>query len=238
MHVGERRAPRPVVLSMGGSVLRTGSEDAKFLQELGAILHRVGTERPLLVTTGGGRTAREYIDLGRTLGLTEVELDELGLEVTRLHARLLAAVVGPPAPTEPPISLAQAVREAHRTSPVILGGTEPGHTTDAVAGMLAVRVRASHVVNATSVDGVYDRDPKRGEGARRLDRMAWPEFSEFVRREVGQGRAGQEFLFDALGAEVLARANIPLFVVHGRELANLERALTSMTFTGSRIGDT
>jgi uridylate kinase len=224
------------VLSVGGSVLLTGEGDLDFLRSLAEIVGRLGRERPLVVTVGGGRTAREYIRLGRELGLTEVELDELGIEITRVHARLLAALVGPPAPAHPPTTLASAVREAHERSPVILGGTEPGHTTDAVAALLAVRLRASHVVNATRVDGVYDRDPRSDPSAHRLERLGWDDFREMVRAAAGRGTAGQEFLFDALGAESLARARIPLVVVDGRRLANLERAVRGEPCDGSRVG--
>jgi uridylate kinase len=226
----------PVVLSVGGSVLLQGAEDARYLRSLAELLRRVGNQVPLLVTVGGGRTAREYIRLGRELGLTEVELDELGIEVTRLHARLLASLVGPPTPAHPPTSIAEAVKESAHASPVVLGGTEPGHTTDGVAALLAVRRRAARLVNATSVDGIYDRDPKQGPGARRLDRLGWPEFREMVRAGAGHGVAGQEFLFDALGAESLARAGIPLLVVDGRALGEVEAALLGRPFRGSRVG--
>ena len=152
--------PRPVVVSVGGSVLVTGEDDRPYLEQLGELLRSVGRTTPLVVTTGGGRYAREYIRLGRELGLTEFELDEVGIEVTRLHARLLAAVIGPPTPAHPPPTIALAVHELLRASPVVLGGTEPGHTTDAVAAMVAARLRAARVVNATDVDGLYDTDPR------------------------------------------------------------------------------
>lgn len=229
------RAPAPVVLSVGGSVLVTGKDDAKFLASLAELVRSVGRDQPLVVTTGGGRTAREYIGLGRDLRLTEIELDELGIEVTRLHARLLAAAVGAPAPAVPPTTLAQAVHEAHRTSPVILGGTEPGHTTDAVAALLAARLRAARVVNATNVDGVYDRDPKGDPSARRFDALAWPEFRARVAAAT-DGTAGQQYVFDRLGADTLARAGIPLLVVDGRDLPNLRAALEGRPFRGTRIG--
>jgi uridylate kinase len=229
-------AGAPVVLSVGGSVIRTGAGDAAYLRQLAELLRRVGSELPLAVTTGGGRTAREYIDLGRELGLTEVELDELGIDVTRLHARLLAGLVGGRTASHPPVTVAAAVRELHHASPVVLGGTEPGHTTDGVAALVAVRIRAARLVNATSVDGLYDRDPRRFPGARRIDRMGWEEFRSMVRAAVGEGSAGQQFLFDALGAESLARAKIPLLVVDGRDLTNLEDALRGTACHGSRIG--
>src|SRR4029077_12526755 len=152
---------RAVVLSLGGSVFVTGEGDAPYLSELATVSREIGTEVPLAVTVGGGRTAREYIRLGRELGLTEVELDEVGIDVTRLHARVLPAALGAPTPAPPPTTVAQAVHELTRASPVVLGGTEPGHTTDGVAALLAVRLRASRLVNATAVDGLYDADPKR-----------------------------------------------------------------------------
>ncbi|HZY92201.1 MAG TPA: UMP kinase [Thermoplasmata archaeon] len=228
-----RRAP--VVLSIGGSVFATGDADAAYLDKLATLLSRLSREVPLLVTVGGGRTAREYIRIGRALGLTEIELDELGIDVTRLHARLLAARVGPPAPAHPPATIAAAVNEAHRVPLVILGGTEPGHTTDGVAALLAVRMRAARVVNATNVDALYDQDPRSHPKARPIERVSWERFRGIVHRGA-DGRAGQEFLFDRLGADTLARARIPLRIVQGRDIDNLEDALRGRAFRGTTVG--
>ncbi len=228
------RARAPVVVSIGGSILLRDDHDADYLGKLAELLRSAGRSGPVAVTTGGGRTARQYIRLGRELGLTEVELDELGIEVTRLHARLLAGRIGPPCPARPPVTVAEAVHELHRASPVILGGTEPGHTTDGVAALLAVRLRAARLVNATDVDGVYDRDPRRYPEARRIERMRWPEFRSLVAAGTS-AEAGQNFLFDRLGAEMLARAGIPLAIVRGRDLPNLRAAIEGRPFDGSRI---
>jgi len=226
----------PVVVSVGGSILLTGSGDREYFERLADLLRRLGGERPLVVTTGGGRTAREYIQLGRALGLTEVELDEVGIEVTRLHARLLAARIGPPAPAHPPTTVPAVVEQLRTGSPVVLGGTEPGHTTDGVAALVAVRIRAGRVVNATDVEGVYDRDPHTHPDAHRIERLTWPEFRGIVHAGTS-GEAGQNFLFDRLGADALARAHIPLLIVPGRDLENLEAAISGRPCRGSRIGD-
>jgi uridylate kinase len=224
-----------VVVSIGGSVLITGSGDREYLEGLADLLRREGGRVPLVVTTGGGRTAREYIHLGREMGLTEVELDEIGIDVTRLHARLLAARIGPPAPAHPPESVRATVSALASGSPVVLGGTEPGHTTDGVAALLAVRLRAVRVVNATDVDGVYDQDPRTSPTARRLERMDGKEFRAMVHQR-STGEAGQNFLFDRLGADLLARASIPLAVVAGRDLGNLEKAIGGRAFVGTLVG--
>jgi len=224
-----------VVVSVGGSVLLTGDHDAEYVRHLAALLRACGQEGALAVTTGGGRTAREYIDLGRALGFTEVELDEVGIDVTRMHARVLAGAIGAPTPDRVPTSVREAVHELHRASPVILGGTEPGHTTDGVAALLAVRLRAARLVNATDVDGVYDRDPRTDPRARRRSTLSWPEFRRLV-HDSTHGEAGQNFVFDRLGADLLARADIPLLIVQGRDLPNLEAAIRGRPFDGSRIG--
>jgi len=233
---GRGHAPAsPVVVSVGGSVLLRDEDDARYFVGLAELLQRLGRSTPLVVTTGGGRTAREYIRLGAALGLTGVELDELGIDVTRLHARLLAGRIGLPTASHPPATVREAVEAVRHGSPVVLGGTEPGHTTDAVAALIAVRLRASRVVNATDVDGLYDADPKTHPGARRLDRIGWPELLDLLRRTTA-GEPGQNFPFDRLGAEALARASIPLSIVAGRDLTNLARAITGEPFIGTVVG--
>ncbi len=227
--------PAPVVLSVGGSVLIRGDSDERYVAELARHLGRLGRAFPLVVTTGGGRTAREYIRLGASLGLTHVELDELGIDVTRLHARLLAGAVGLPTASHPPTTVREAVEAVHRASPVILGGTEPGHTTDAVAALVAVRLRAARLVNATDVDGLYEADPRTAPGARRLDRLGWPALLALIAR-AGPSGPGQRAPFDHLGAETLARAEIPLSVVDGRDLGNLEKAVAGAPFVGTVVG--
>ena len=228
-------ALRPaVVLSIGGSVFRTGDDDVAYLRRLATLLQRLGRRYRLAVTVGGGRTAREYIGIGRQLGLTEVELDDLGIDVTRLHARLLAGRVGPPTPAHPPTTLALAVQELRHASPVILGGTEPGHTTDGVAALLAVRLRAARLVNATNVDALYDHDPRTDPAARPIRRISWPKFREMV-HEHAKSEAGQQFVFDRLGAEQLAKVRLPTAIVFGRDLPNLDRALRGRPFLGTRI---
>ncbi len=229
-----RGSSPPVVVSVGGSVFLSGEDDAKYLQELSDLLVRVGRSTPLVVTVGGGRTARAYIRLGRALGLTDVELDELGIDVTRIHARLLAGRIGLPTPSHPPASVREAVEAVRHASPVVLGGTEPGHTTDAVAALIAVRLRAARVVNATDVDGVYDADPRTTPGARRWERSSWPAFLRIVGATTSDA-PGQRFPFDRLGAEALARAGIPLAVVAGHDLGNLEAAIGGRPFVGTLV---
>jgi uridylate kinase len=65
--------------------------------------------------------------------------------------------------------------------------------------------------------------------------MDWKEFRAMVHQR-STGEAGQNFLFDRLGADLLARASIPLAVVAGRDLGNLEKAIGGRAFVGTLVG--
>ena len=74
-----------------------------------------------------------------------------------------------------------------------------------------------------------------GLSVRPLERVSWERFRAIV-QSGADGRAGQEFVFDRLGADTLARARIPLRIVHGRDLDNLEAALRGRAFRGTTVG--
>src|SRR2546428_12210770 len=97
-----------VVVSLGGSVLVPGDDDARYLRSLAGLLRDVSVRVKLFVVTGGGRIARYYIETGRSLGIGERTLDEVGLAVTRLHARLLPAAPGGRADPQAPAACAGA----------------------------------------------------------------------------------------------------------------------------------
>ncbi len=224
-----------VVVSLGGSVLVPGEDDARFLKDLANLLSAVSRKARLFAVTGGGRVARYYIETGRELGIPERRLDELGIGITRMNARLLGAALKGRANREPATSYAEAARLAHRHAIVLMAGTRPGHTTDRVSASLARFVGADRIVNATSVDGVYTADPRKDPGARRLDRIS---FEDLVRLSgEGHRAAGPSMVFDPVAARVLARDRIPLSVVRGRDLESLEAALLGRAFRGTLVSD-
>jgi uridylate kinase len=99
---------------------------------------------------------------------------------------------------------------------------------------LAVRLRAARFVNATRVGALYDHDPELHPNAVRLPKLSWDEFRAIVHRDA-TGKAGQRFLFDRLGADLLHRAQIPLEIVDGRDLAELSAALEGRPLRGTHV---
>ena len=222
------------MISLGGSVLAPAEPDAAYVKRLAAELRALSATYRLFVVTGGGRAARAYIEAGRALGASEAFLDRLGIKVTRLNARLLIAALGGVDADELPHTLEEAMTVGRHANLVVMGGTAPGHTTDAVAAELAELAHAARVVNATSVDGVYTADPAKDSTAKRLERAS---YDDLVRLSgEAHTSAGPSIVFDPKAARIVAKARIPLAVVNGRDLEALRNAVLGKPFHGTLIG--
>jgi uridylate kinase len=223
-----------VVISLGGSVLiKDEKPDTAYIRALAKVLIGLSSKYRLFVVTGGGMTARNYIRAGRDLGADESFLDEMGIEVTRLNARLMIVALGERACHTPPKNYDEALHAAKNHSIVVMGGVSPGITTDGVSALLAERVKAKRLVNATSVNGAYTEDPKRNPDAKMIPRMSHKELVSLV--SVTPSGAGPNTVFDSVGARVLERSKIILSIVDGRDLANLREALEGKAFSGTLV---
>jgi uridylate kinase len=212
-----------VVVSVGGSVLAPDLDPervrayAAVLEDLEASGHRLGA------VVGGGPTAREYIAAARALGANEIALDGVGIAVTRLNARLLIAALGERATTAPPEDL-DAAREAMRRGDLlVMGGTAPAHTTDAVAASLAEYVDADLLVLATSVPGVYDADPTQDADAIKYAEIGTGELIDLV-TDIEMD-AGSNAPVDLLAAKVIERGGLRAVVVDGTDPENVAAAV-------------
>jgi uridylate kinase len=76
------------------------------------------------IVVGGGRRAREYIELGRRLGIGEAFLDALGIEVSRVNALVMASILGPHAHLPIPRSVDDFLRAWASGKVVVLGGLD------------------------------------------------------------------------------------------------------------------
>ena len=222
-----------VVVSVGGSIfLGPEGPDAARVRPVAAVLRDAARHARVLAVVGGGGTARRYIEAARALGENEASLDDLGITITRANARLLLAALPEAYPTVP-AGFDEALLASRAHPIVVMGGTHAGHTTDAVAAMLAERARAARLVIATNVDGVYERDPKQDPSAKFLSRLT---AGELVRLTIaGPQRAGSAGVVDPLAAKMIARSRVPAFVVNGGKLEELGKALAGKPFHGTVV---
>jgi uridylate kinase len=222
-----------VVISIGGSILAPEEFSLEYITSLAAMLKRITENNKIFIVVGGGVVARKYIKIARDLGANEIALDEIGIAATRLNARIMIAALGEYSCPEPIETFDEALIEAKQFPIIVMGGTHPGHTTDAVAMMLAEFIGADKFVNATSVDGVYTADPKLDPNAKKLDKLTPDRLIEITFQ--GSHTAGPHVVIDPLAARIIKRSGILSYVVDGRNLNELENAITGKEFNGSII---
>jgi len=221
-----------VVVSIGGSVLIPDKDDAVYIERLASVLKDVSKDVEMVIVCGGGRTARYYANTGRTLGGTTEQLDELGIGATRLNAGLLSIALGDHSDRCIPLTVEEAAAAFRSGKIVVMGGTGPGHTTDAVAAMVAGIIGAERIVNATSVDAVYSDDPKKDPDAKRFTELTIKELSDIVYKEHDASRSS---VFDPLGIKIAMRDKIDIFMVDGRNLDELKNAILGKKINGTVV---
>jgi uridylate kinase len=221
-----------VVVSVGGSILIPGDDDSSYIKKLAEMLGDVSDTVQIVVVCGGGRIARYYIGRGDELGGTTGQCDMLGIGATRLNAQLLAIALGKLSSTDIPVTAEGAAEMSTPDNIVVMGGTVPGHTTDAVAVMVAKEMNADRVVNATSVEAVYSDDPKKDPSAKRFSRLTITELGDIVYKEHG---AGKSSVFDPLGIRIAKEEKIDILMVDGRDLDELKNAILGKTIKGTYV---
>ncbi|MDI6708316.1 MAG: UMP kinase [Candidatus Thermoplasmatota archaeon] len=219
-----------LAISIGGSVL--GELNLKYLKELASVLTELSSKHRLWVVVGGGEIARKYISVGRELGCDESYLDSIGIDITRANAKVLLGAL-PQAYPEIPENLDSALTAGKLYKIVVMGGTHPGHTTDAVAATLAERAKASKLIIMTDVDGVYTADPRKHKDAKLSLKLSYEKLLE-VTSKTSLG-AGSKSVIDPIAARIIARSKIPTFVINGRNLKNLENLIGGKAFIGTTI---
>jgi uridylate kinase len=207
-----------IVVSIGGSVLAKELQPDKF-KGYANVIKELGKNHTIFIITGGGKVAREYIGVARDLGSDEATCDFIGIDITRLNARLLIAALGDAAFYEPLLNYKEARNASLTGKIVVMGGVTPGQTTDAVSAVLAEYIRADLLINATSIDGVYTSDPKKNNDARKFNTMTPHQLIEVVMKT--EMVAGANSPIDLLAAKIIERSNIKTIVLNGEDPQNI-----------------
>ncbi len=224
-----------VVVSLGGSVIVPDDNDDAFLKRFSEMISSLCDRYQIYLVCGGGKIARYYIKVGRNMGLPENDLDEMGILSTRINATLVAFSLGEKFVGKVPEDILEAHRLEKKGKVVVMGGTVPGHTTDAVSAMLAKEVRAARIINGTSVDAAYTADPRKFPDAERLSRITHQQLYELV--NVGLHGAGPSNVFDRLGAQVARDSHIDIYIVDGRDLNEMRAAIEGNPIKGTVVSD-
>ncbi len=205
-------------------------DDRALVKEYAAILRSLD-ERAVIIT-GGGSTARTYIEVARELGAGNYTLDLIGIEASRLNAWLMIAGLGDEAYPKPAESLAELLAALSYKRKVVMGGLQPGQSTATVAALAAEAVGARALINCANIDGIYDDDPRRNPNARRIPVVKASELAAILRSNA---LPGTYELADLWSLEILKRSKIPMYVVDGRRPGLLLEILRGGSNPGSLV---
>lgn len=210
---------RRVVVKLSGQVF--GMEQAGSLQEYAEALSSIKGVQPVVVA-GGGAVARHYIDHARAWGADEATLDEMGIEASRLNARLLLSALGDGAYPQVPATLSEVRTAADSGLAVVSGGLYPGQSTNGTAALIAEKIGADMFLNATNVDGVYDSDPNKNSGARLFAEIRIADLQNILVNN--ESVAGGYDLMDIIALKAIQRSSIPTRILRATP-DNLRRAI-------------
>jgi uridylate kinase len=211
-----------IVITIGGSIIIKDHDYKKF-REYAEVLSDLTREHEIFVVVGGGKTARDYIGIARGLGVSEAMCDDVGIEVTRLNAKLLIAALGDYAFPEVPRNFREALKFASSKKIIVMGGTEPAHSTDAVGSILAEFVGAELLINATSVDGLYNKDPNKYPDAKKFDEVKPSKMMELM--STNDIKAGTYEFFDMTAIQIIKRSSIKAVILNGGDAQNIKTAI-------------
>jgi uridylate kinase len=180
----------------------------------------------LCLVVGGGNIFRGLA--GAAKGFDRSTADYMGMLATVMNAlavqnalekigvdtRVLSAI--PMATVSEPYIRRRALRHMEKGRVVIFaaGTGNPYFTTDTAAALRAAEMGCDALFKGTSVDGIYDSDPKKNKAAKRYESLT---FNRVLADDLK--------VMDASAVALCRDNNIPIVVFNIREQGNLARVL-------------
>jgi uridylate kinase len=158
-------------------VLKFIADEIKLLSdagiEVGIVIGGGNFIRGVSAAQGGliRRTSGDYMGMLATV-INAIAIQE-ALEHIDLNVRVMSALKIQE--VAEPFIQRRATRHLEKGRIVVFGsGTgNPFFTTDTAATLRAVEIGADLIIKATKVDGVYDKDPKKFDDAKRLTELSY-----------------------------------------------------------------
>ena len=219
-----------VLLKLSGEVLMGDQQfgiDPAFVMELAKEVKAAKeTGLELCLVIGGGNIFRGMA--GAAQGMDRAQADYMGMLATVMNALAMQSALeqlGVPTRVQSAIQMDQvcepvirrrAERHLEKGRIVIFaaGVGAPYFTTDSGAALRAAEMNCDALLKGTSVDGVYDSDPKKNADAKRYDTVTY-----------GKVLADNLKVMDASAVALCRDNNIPIVVFSIREKGNLARVI-------------
>ncbi len=220
-----------IVLRIGGSIIASPI-NPELIRKYAELLEDLGKKgQKVIAVVGGGTLAREFIKVGKQLGLTEEAQDWLAIEVSHLYTLLFNLKLNENGIEYASMSMDEVLKALKRRNIVVLGGLKPGMTTDTVAALVAQKVGAQLLVKATDQEGIYTKDPRKHRDAKKQDTIIYKDLA--LLPSQNRHKAGIHQILDPIAIRILQETKTKTVIVDGFNPENIQRAIN-----GEKIGTT
>jgi uridylate kinase len=208
----------PHKFGIDGKTVKAFAQEIKEVKEMGC---------ELALVIGGGNIFRGAVasDIGMdrasadTMGMLATVINSLALqdalEKLGVQTRVLSAIEM--RQVAEPYIRRRATRHLEKGRVVIFaGGTgNPYFTTDTTASLRAMEVGAEVILKATKVEGVFDADPFKHEGAHKFEELT---YIEVLNRELK--------VMDSTAISLCMDNQLPIIVFNIMEKGNIKRVVS------------
>lgn len=228
-----------IIVSLGGSLIVPEEINADFVIKFKQVIEKeLAKGYCFVIVTGGGKTARKYIQAAEAVGgIDDEEKDWLGVHATRMNAQFIKTVFKEYA--HPRINKNPRTKEdliehfANGEKVMVAAGWRPGWSTDYVATILAERFGAKKLINLSNITYLCNKDPNKFPDAEKIEKISWAEFRKMVGDKWDPGMNAP---FDPIASQLAEKNNLEVAIIGGQNLENLEKYIEGEDFEGSVIG--
>lgn len=224
-----------IIISLGGSLLVPEAIDDVFVAHFKKfIVSHIKKGYRFILVTGGGKTARKYIESAATVTkINDEDRDWLGIHATRMNAHLVRTIFREYA--HPRINTNPHDLEDFYSAPepiLVAAGWRPGFSTDFDAVILGKYLGVKRIINLSNIERVYDKDPRHHSDAVPFDAMTWKAF----RKVVGnKWNPGMNVPFDPIASAMAEKEEMEVAIMNGGDLDNVTRYIAGKKFVGTLV---
>ena len=225
---------KTIVISLGGSLINPDNIDYDFIERFKSLISAFSKKYRFVIVTGGGNTARIYINALKKENIKEKLQCLIGIRVTRLNAWFMTNFFNGISSKTIAKDLKDVKNLIAKNNIIFCGALryEEKNTSDGTAAKIA-RYLNAEFINLTNVNGLYTKDPKKFRDARFIPEISFNDFYNITKKI--KYKAGQHFVLDQNAAEIIKKSKIKTIILNGNKLNNLKNYLEERKFIGTII---
>jgi uridylate kinase len=212
-----------IVLKIGGSVIASPINPTLVKEYIQVITELTSRGHEVAIVVGGGKLARTMIHFARQVGLDEKDQDDIAISVSRIYAQIFQKKLGFLSCETILTHIEDAVTCLSAGKIPVMGGLQPGMTTDTVAALIADQSDCDLLIKVTDRDGIYDKDPGKFTDAVKLSSISFDELSKVLSQD--EHSVGIHQVLDPEAIKILTRERIRVVVVNGFQPKNVVAAI-------------